>query len=106
MPGQTLSVSGGVGRIDGEEEVEEIPFDFCFLLTGHRPDRFFLEEGCGLVLEGPKEIPRHHKSLESSRKGIYVAGALVDGNDRRRIFIENGREHGVPIAQHIARALA
>tara|TARA_A100001037_G_scaffold114078_1_gene103925 strand:+ start:20479 stop:21447 length:969 start_codon:yes stop_codon:yes gene_type:complete len=77
-------------------------FDHCFLLTGYRPDKKFLINGCGLRLEGDLQIPKHNiKTYETELKGIYVGGALVEGMNNHRVFIENGRLHGKPIAEDI-----
>ena len=44
-------------------------------------------------------------SLESARKGIYLAGVLVAGMQTNEIFIENGRFHGKQIADALAAEL-
>ncbi len=43
------------------------------------------------------------KTLESERKGIYLAGVIVAGMHTNEIFIENGRFHGRQIADAIAQ---
>jgi thioredoxin reductase (NADPH) len=40
--------------------------------------------------------------LESERAGVYLAGVLVAGMHTNEIFIENGRFHGVLIAESMA----
>ncbi len=45
-------------------------------------------------------------TLESERKGVYLAGVLVAGLHTNEIFIENGRFHGGQIAGDIARRLS
>lgn len=83
-----------------------LKFDYCFLLTGYKPDKKFLIEGCGLNLEGELEIPKHNsQNYETTVKGVYVAGALVEGMNSHRVFIENGRLHGSPIAKDIYEKL-
>jgi thioredoxin reductase (NADPH) len=44
-------------------------------------------------------------TLESERKGIYLAGVIVAGMHTNEIFIENGRFHGKRIADAIANLL-
>jgi len=84
----------------------KLKFDYCFLLTGYKPDKKFLIKGCGLNLEGELEIPKHNsQSYETTVKGVYVAGALVEGMNSHRVFIENGRLHGSPIAKDIYEKL-
>ena len=45
------------------------------------------------------------ETLESDRKGIYLAGVIVAGMHTNEIFIENGRFHGKQIAEAIAASL-
>ena len=42
------------------------------------------------------------KTLESERRGVYLAGVIVAGTHTNEIFIENGRFHGKLIADDIA----
>jgi len=87
-------------------KIVNFDFDYCFLLTGYRPDRKFLINGCGLKLEGELQIPKHNiQTYETEIKGVYVGGALVEGMNNHRVFIENGRLHGKPIAEDIYEKL-
>ena len=45
-------------------------------------------------------------TLESNRKGVYLAGVIVAGMHTNEIFIENGRFHGRQIADAIAGQLS
>ncbi len=76
--------------------------DFVFALIGYRPDLEFLN-ATGITLEPDTLRPRTNpETLESERKGIYLAGVIVAGMHTNEIFIENGRFHGKIIAQSIA----
>ncbi len=87
---------------DGEQTVKN---DFVFAMTGYRPDTEFLESH-GIRFDATTRRPNlDTESLESDRKGIYLAGVLVAGMHTNEIFIENGRFHGKQIAQAIAREL-
>ena len=74
-------------------------------MTGYRPDTEFLEA------HGIRFDPVSHKpftnpdTLESDRKGMFLAGVLVAGMHTNEIFIENGRFHGKIIAEAIAKQL-
>jgi bacillithiol disulfide reductase len=91
-----------VATPDGEKELKN---DFVFAMTGYRPDTEFLDA------HGIRFDPESHKpytnpeSLESDRKGMFLAGVLVAGMHTNEIFIENGRFHGKMIAEAIARQL-
>jgi thioredoxin reductase (NADPH) len=79
--------------------------DFVFAMVGYRPDfEFMAEHGIHLdpVTSKPITDP---ETLESERKGIYLAGVIVAGTHTNEIFIENGRFHGKVIAEAIAKNL-
>jgi bacillithiol disulfide reductase len=79
--------------------------DFIFALIGYQPDLPFLNS-TGITLEASTLRPRTNaETLESERKGIYLAGVIVAGMHTNEIFIENGRFHGKLIAQSIAANL-
>ena len=74
-------------------------------MTGYKPDtRFLAAHG----IEFDRETGRPYtdpETLESDRKGMYLAGVLVAGMHTNEIFIENGRFHGKIIAEALARVL-
>jgi thioredoxin reductase (NADPH) len=87
---------------EGERTVKN---DFVFAMTGYRPDTEFLEAH-GIKFDPSTGRPyTNPESLESDRKGMYLAGVLVAGMHTNEIFIENGRFHGKIIAEAIAREL-
>jgi bacillithiol disulfide reductase len=76
--------------------------DFTFAMTGYRPDfEFMADHGIHLdpITSKPVTDP---KTLESERRGVYLAGVIVGGTHTNEIFIENGRFHGKLIADDIA----
>ena len=76
--------------------------DFVFAMIGYHPDVEFLARH-GIRLDAVTGRPRTNpNTLESERAGIYLAGVLVAGTHTNEIFIENGRFHGVLIAESIA----
>ena len=87
---------------DGEKT---LPNDFVLAMTGYSPDLDFLQR-TGIVLEPDTQKPRTDpETLESLRPGVYLAGVIVAGMHTNEIFIENGRFHGIQIADHIAAKL-
>ena len=87
---------------DGERTVKN---DFVFAMTGYRPDTEFLEQH-GIQFDAKTMRPyTNPDTLESDRKGMYLAGVLVAGMHTNEIFIENGRFHGKIIAEAIAKIL-
>ncbi|HSW48822.1 MAG TPA: YpdA family putative bacillithiol disulfide reductase [Bryobacteraceae bacterium] len=98
-----------VRRIEPDEILIETPQggvrlknDFLFAMVGYRPDVEFLAAH-GIPIDPETGRPRMNPdTLESERKGIYLAGVLVAGMHTNEIFIENGRFHGKTIAAAIA----
>ena len=83
----------------------EIVNDFVFAMTGYRPDTEFLEAH-GIRFDAASHKPfTSPDTLESDRKGMFLAGVLVAGMHTNEIFIENGRFHGKTIAEAIAKQL-
>lgn len=87
---------------EGEREVKN---QFLFAMTGYRPDTTFLNAH-GITFQPETGKPKTDiESLESERKGVYLAGVIVAGVHTNEIFIENGRFHGGQIAAAIAKSL-
>jgi thioredoxin reductase (NADPH) len=87
--------------IETPEGQKMLKNDFVFAMTGYRPDFTFLEAH-GIRLDEATGKPyTNPDTLESDRKGMYLAGVLVAGTHTNEIFIENGRFHGKTIAQAI-----
>jgi thioredoxin reductase (NADPH) len=83
----------------------DIKNDFIFAMTGYSPDLKFLNQ-TGITLDPVTKKPATDPStLESTRKGVFLAGVIVAGMHTNEIFIENGRFHGRQIAEAIARQL-
>ncbi len=91
--------------IETPEGQKTLPNDFVFAMTGYRPD-FAFQEAHGIRLDGTTGKPyTNPETLESDRKGMYLAGVLVAGTHTNEIFIENGRFHGKTIAEAIQAGL-
>jgi thioredoxin reductase (NADPH) len=80
--------------------------DYVFALIGYRPDLKFMA-ALGIRLDPASQRPHTDpETLESDRRGVYLAGVIVAGMHTNEIFIENGRFHGQKIAEAIAADLA
>ena len=80
--------------------------DYVFALIGYRPDLEFMA-ALGIRLDPASQRPHTNpETLESDRRGVYLAGVIVAGMHTNEIFIENGRFHGRKIAESIAADLA
>jgi thioredoxin reductase (NADPH) len=93
-------------RIRTPQGEKTLPNDFVLAMTGYRPDTEFLARA-GIVIEPETRRPRTNPdTLESDRPGVYLAGVIVAGMHTSEIFIENGRFHGIQIADDMARKLS
>ena len=91
--------------LETPEGQRELKNDFVFAMTGYRPDVEFLEAH-GIRFDAETKRPHTNpETLESDRKGMYLAGVIVAGMHTHEIFIENGRFHGKQIAEAIAAVL-
>src|SRR6266581_124495 len=56
----------------------------------------------GVAVDETTGVPRHDPAtMETNVPGVYIAGVLSSGFDANKIFIENGREHGGRICDHL-----
>jgi bacillithiol disulfide reductase len=94
-----------VVRSSVTHEVEEIPADAVYLLTGYRADSDLMTRA-GIQLD-ERQAPLHDReTFETNVRGLFVAGGAIAGVDTGTIFIENGRFHGEKIVAAIAERLA
>ena len=84
---------------DGEVTIAN---DFVLAMTGYKPN-FSLMKKFGIDLtDDEKRMPVFdEETLETNRKGMYVAGVVCGGMDTSSLFIENTRVHADHIARHI-----
>ena len=88
---------------DGEKVIEN---DFVLAMTGYHPNYDLMEKFQIKLTDDEKCMPVYQEeSLETKRKGVYVAGVVCGGLDTRRLFIENSRVHADQIADHIEEKL-
>ncbi len=100
---RVLAIEEDTVRVEGPSGETRVPADAVFPLIGYEPD-FALFERCGIRLEGEARVPAHDpETLESNVPDLFLAGAMLGGQDIGRIFIENSRHHASRIAGAIAR---
>ncbi|WP_282935298.1 YpdA family putative bacillithiol disulfide reductase [Paenibacillus sp. RC67] len=81
---------------------KQLDNDFVLALTGFRPDRSMLTDA-GVQLNVEQTAPLYDpNTMETTVRGLYIAGVAASGNDANEVFIESGRLHGGMIARHIA----
>jgi len=100
-PGEATAV-----EIEGPQGVELLPAHAAFVLVGYTPEVGFLER-CGVRIDPVTLEPAYDPATcESNVPGLYVAGTIQAGRRTDRIFIENSRDHGPLIVEHLVRRLA
>lgn len=93
--------------LDTPQGTKTIPNDFVLAMTGYQPN-FELMSHFGIALTNDKKrMPVYNEeSLETNRRGVYVAGVVCGGMDTSSLFIENTRIHAEHISSDIKRKLA
>jgi len=87
-------------RQDGQ--LHELDNDFVLAMTGYLPDYEFLSSLGVLFHNDEYRTPVYHEdTLESNVPGLYLAGVLIGGMKTNKWFIENTRDHGKKIVDHI-----
>jgi thioredoxin reductase (NADPH) len=77
-----------------------VPNDFVLAMTGYEPDTSLLE-AVGALVDPACGRPALNEFFETTLPGLYVAGTLCAGDEPNVIFVENRREHGPRIVEHI-----
>lgn len=92
--------------LDTPGGIKTIPNDFVLAMTGYQPN-FDLMSHFGITLsDDENRMPVYNEeSLETNRKGMYVAGVVCGGMDTSSLFIENTRIHAEHISSDIKRKL-
>jgi len=90
--------------IQTPEGLITVPNDFVLALTGYQPDFSFLKT-MGIKLSADdKLLPEYHpQTMETTQKGIYLAGVVCGGMDTHSWFIENSRVHAGQIIADILK---
>jgi thioredoxin reductase (NADPH) len=92
-------------EIEGPQGREVLQAQAAYVLIGYTPDADF-ERRCGVEVDPETLVPTFDpETCESNVSGLYVAGTLQAGRVTNKIFIENSRDHGPKIIQHLKTRL-
>lgn len=81
-----------------------IPNDYVFSLIGYQPDLNMLQS-LGIQMDPSSFVPAFNSdTYETNVPNVYLAG-VVTGGVTNRVFIEDGRFHGLKIAEDIETRL-
>lgn len=96
---------GGV-EVEGPNGVELLPAQAAYVLVGYTPEIELLQKA-GVKIDPESLEPAYDpRTCESNVPGLYVAGTIQAGRRTDKIFIENSRDHGPLIVEHLAKRLA
>lgn len=98
-----LEIKSKIVRVQTPKGNIEIPNDFVLAMTGYQPD-FSLLESLGVEFHSDDyKTPKYNsESMESSQKGVYLAGVVCGGLKTNKWFIENSRIHAKQIINSIS----
>lgn len=99
LPAGGVAIQTAAGR-------EVLPAQAAYVLIGYRPD-VDLFRRCGIRVDAETLVPAvDPETCESNVPGLYVAGTIQAGRRTDLIFIENSRDHGPKIVEHLGRRLS
>ncbi|HKL39847.1 MAG TPA: YpdA family putative bacillithiol disulfide reductase [Cryomorphaceae bacterium] len=87
-------------EITTAEGAQTLEADFIYLLVGYLPDEQLLRN-CALSPDEELLVNHNEETFETEIDGLYLCGTVVAGVRTEKVFIENGREHAVAIADDI-----
>ena len=87
---------------DGESE---LPNDFVYVLIGFTPSMHLLRSAGAKINPQNGEPVHYPETMETTVRGLFVAGSVAAGSNNNRIFIENGRMHGQIIVDRITEKI-
>lgn len=89
-------------EIKTPEGLVSLPNDFVLAMTGYQPNFFFLESmGVEIGTDDFRTPIYNEKSMESSVKGLYLAGVICGGLKTNIWFIENSIVHAAMIVDQL-----
>jgi len=97
---EVIEISEAEVQVKTPEGIVSIPNDFVLAMTGYKPD-FALLKNLGVTLEADNCPVHNPETMETSEKGLYLAGVVCGGMDTHKWFIENSRVHAGQIIAHI-----
>ncbi|KYG33129.1 YpdA family putative bacillithiol disulfide reductase [Alkalihalobacillus trypoxylicola] len=96
---QEITENEVIYSVNGHQK--KVEAEFVFAMTGYHPDHQFLKN-MGVTVDSESGRPYFHdETMETNISNLFIAGVIAAGNNANEIFIENGREHGKPIASYI-----
>ena len=100
---RVVEFAPGSVEIEGPAGRTRLAVDAALVLIGYTPEMEILR-AAGVRFDEETLVPEvDSDTCESNVPGLYVAGTLQAGRDTGKIFIENSRDHGARIVEHLRR---
>ena len=97
---EVLAIEEEFVKIKTPDGLIDIKNDFVLAMTGYQPN-FGLLAQFGVSFEA-NFCPIHDPiTMETDKRGLYLAGVVCGGMDTHKWFIENSRVHAEQIVDHI-----
>jgi thioredoxin reductase (NADPH) len=97
---EVVAISEDAVQIKTPEGNISIENDFVLAMTGYQPN-FALLKKLGVELDENQSPIHNPETMETNKKGLYLAGVVCGGMDTHKWFIENSRVHAEQIVKHI-----
>lgn len=97
---EVTSISENEVQVQTPEGNISLKNDFVLAMTGYKPN-FALLQNLGVELDENHSPIHNSATMETSTKGLYLAGVVCGGMDTHKWFIENSRVHAEQIIAHI-----
>jgi thioredoxin reductase (NADPH) len=98
---EVVEIAPGSATLKNKSKTWTIDNDFVLAMTGYQPD-YALLDLLMVPTTGEHQKPDYNPdTLETTQKGIYVAGVVNAGRKTSELFIENTRDHGERIVGSI-----
>lgn len=88
--------------IDSPNGSQTLEADYVYLLVGYLPDEKLLRNSA-LDPDDQLLVKHNEETFETDVEGLYLCGTVLAGVRTEKIFIENGRDHAVAIANDIIK---
>lgn len=97
---EVVAISEDAVQIKTPEGTISIENDFVLAMTGYQPN-FALLKKLGVELDENQSPVHNPETMETNKKGLYLAGVVCGGMDTHKWFIENSRVHAEQIVKHV-----
>lgn len=85
-------------------ELKTFANDAVLLLTGYQPNFEFLRALDIRISQDERSLPKFNpRTMETNRKGIYLAGVLCAGAETHKLLIENSLIHAKLLVENITK---